>query len=140
MQTFWQQVRCGVNPHSVAGLGTRAERSGDETRDMDHLQARTTGVTANGEYRADGCFHGSFLPDFAPQGIGGLFAGRGPARDDPPRMTVPECVPEEEDPAVRPEQDSRDPDGEAREVSPATESVGEVPEGAQVTVAPRMLG
>ena len=109
-------------------------------RDMDHFQARTTGVTANGEDRADGCFHGSFLPDFAPQGIGGLFTGRGPARDDPPRMTVPECVPEEEDPAVRPEQDSRDPDGEAREVSPATESVGEVPEGAQVTVAPRMLG
>ena len=140
MQTFWQQVRCGVNPHGVAGLGTRAERSGDETSDMDHLQARTTGVTANGEYRADGCFHGSFLPDFAPQGIEGLFAGRGPARDDPPRMTVPECVPEEEDPAVRPEQDSRDADGEAMEVSQATESVGEVPEGAQATVAPRMLG
>ncbi|GDX71564.1 hypothetical protein LBMAG38_26550 [Chloroflexota bacterium] len=55
-------------------------------------------------------------------------------------MTVPECVPEEENPAVRPEQDYRDPDGEAREVSPATESVGEVAEGAQVTVVPRMLG
>lgn len=53
---------------------------------------------------------------------------------------MPEGVPEEEDPAVRPEQDPRDPDGEAGEVCPMPESVGEVTEGVWVAVVPRMLG
>lgn len=100
VQSAGQRVCYRVNPPAFAGLVTRPKRSRDMPGDEDHFEARTAGIAANRENRADGCLDGSLLPDFAAQCIGRLFAGRDPTGNDPRRMAVPERMSTEENPTI----------------------------------------
>lgn len=58
----------------------------------------------------------------------------------PPRMAVPECMSQEENPAIRAEQDSRNPNGDSRGIGPTLYRRGKPFKGAQDPVDARMLG